>query len=88
MTYYIIFGTIFSSLIKNIFLLTDDSFFASNSLYILLLALFNLPICFKREIKELKILAYILFISCAIFVSSFICLSIFEGLIHNPMPSD
>lgn len=65
----------------------DDSvsFIETKAFIIVLLALLNIPICLKREIKELKPVAYTLTISVVTFVCSLFFLLNKEGLVNNPM---
>lgn len=71
-----IFSGISTSFYKHLFNKDEEeSIFASSQFYIVLLAVLNLPIIFKRSIKELKIISVILFISVTIFVISLVILA-------------
>lgn len=81
--YFNIFGNILTSIFKDIGF-SKESIFADPTLYILILALLNLPPIFKRTVKELKIISYLLFFSVFIFVLGLLIELSIVGTSYNP----
>ena len=69
--YFIIFGDITSSLIRENFD-NKNSFLCKRPLYVLAIALLVLPLILKREVAHLKIASYILFLGIILFIVMFI----------------
>ena len=82
-TYYNIFGTICKTMMIDLFQNTSNSIFEEKFIYILVISVAYFPTIFKREMHELKIVAYLLFISCIIFLTSIFLLFIAEGTSYN-----
>lgn len=80
--YFNIFGNIMTSIVKDLGI-SKDSIFSEATLYILLLAILNMPPIFKRTVKELKIISYLLFLSVIIFVVAIMIELAVEGTSHN-----
>jgi amino acid permease len=68
MIYFIVFGDIMSSLISQIFLHDNQSFFSSRLLWDVVLGLALLPIVLRKSLQEIKIISVIFFISIVIFI--------------------
>lgn len=75
--YFIVFGKISASLVKDIFS-AETSFFTEKYLYILIIGALNVPLVIKREIKELKIASVLLFVSIILFILILIYQVIFK----------
>lgn len=74
--YFIVFGDIFSSIIKQTCyadLKPDESkFLTQRTFYVMCLGLLLTPVIIKKELAELKIVSITLFVAIAIFVGIFI----------------
>lgn len=82
--YFIVFGSIASSLSVQLFFENNDSsFFAKKPFYILVLSAFLLPLVLKKEIKELKIASQILFIGVLSFILILLYQMFTEGFFMN-----
>ena len=84
--YFFLFGGLVSALIQ----LTDidkNSFVAGNQFSVLLLALILLPIIFKKEIHELKIVAWLLFGFLLAFLLIMLVLSIYHPQGYFVLPA-
>lgn len=81
--YFNIFGNIMTSIYKDLGY-SGDSIFGNATFYVLLLAFLNMPPIFKRTVKELKIISYLLFISVMLFVVAILIELGVEGTKHNP----
>jgi amino acid permease len=62
----------------------DDMFYTQAWFYVLIIALLALPLCLKREIKELKWPAILLFSAIVIFIIVLIIELSTQGTVHNP----
>lgn len=81
--YFMVIGDILASFASEI-LSTPDSFWASRQFYILLLALALTPIVFKRQIYELKIASFLLFMAIILFEVVLIWQLAGSGADQNP----
>lgn len=71
--YFIVFGDTLSSLVKNLNdSVDDDNFFGTRKAYVIILSTVLTPLILKKELQELKIISYFLFLA----IFSFIMLTI------------
>ena len=69
----IAYNNIFGSICASIFLVFSDnteSIFASHKIYILALAILNMPIIFRRTVGELKFISFLLFVSMFVYITA------------------
>ena len=80
--YYIVFSGIISSLYTN---LTDDttSIFAHRNFYLLVYAVINFPLIFKRTIKDLNIIGKIHYVAAKLFVGTLVLKLVLYGTSSN-----
>lgn len=85
MIYFIVFSGLASSLIK-LGVSADklDKIYCKDGFYVIIIALICLPLCLKREIKELKIASILLFSGIFIFVIVLIWQLAEEGVYAHP----
>lgn len=77
--YFIIIGDILSSFAMQIWK-ENDTFLTSRALYVLIVAICLSPLIFKKEIHELKIASFLLFIAIFLFVIVFFYQIITAGI--------
>ena len=81
--YFIVFSNISASLAKAGFAEGTENILTDRTIYVLTLALFISPLCFKKKLAEMKIVSILLFISIAIFILLFLVQLLTLGSIEN-----
>ena len=84
--YFVVFGDICASLIKQGFYPDEENALTKRYLYILVLAIALIPIVIQKMLSEIKIVSILLFVTVTLFIALFLVQLIIEGDERNKDP--
>ena len=68
MVYFIVYSNTIQSVVTDLSGLQEDSFWASRTFWVLVLAILILPVCLKKELQELHVVSLTLFVAVIVFI--------------------